>query len=136
LVARRAFAHRWFAVPAGLIAAGAPRSLAGETSGENLALQDATCVLLSSADAEITARFDEGKVTGSAGCIGCFAGYEVDGYSITVSTMGMTMMACPESVMELEMAYASALAAVESFEISGTALEMIYDGGSPVFGAS
>jgi heat shock protein HslJ len=88
------------------------------------------------ADIEITARFDEERVAGVAGCNNYFAGYEVDGDGLTISKMGMTMMMCPEHVMEWEMAFTSALGSAESYRIDGDTLEITYVGGSLIFSAN
>ena len=71
-------------------------------------------------DAAITAEFSEdGKVSGSSGCNNYNTTYEVSGNKITFGEQGaLTMMACPDPVMEQERAYLEALAAAVTVEIS------------------
>ena len=49
-------------------------------------------------------RFDDGRVTGNAGCNGFFASYAVHGDSITVTDIGAERMMChePQGLMEQE----------------------------------
>jgi heat shock protein HslJ len=70
-------------------------------------------------DTAITAEFSEdGKVSGSSGCNNYNTTYEVSGNKITFGEQGaLTMMACPDPVMEQEKAYLDTLAASATFEI-------------------
>jgi len=66
--------------------------------------------------AEVTLRFEEGKVVGHGGCNRYFGGVtagEIPG-SLSFSAMGATRMACPDPAMELEQRYLSALAAASN----------------------
>jgi heat shock protein HslJ len=86
----------------------------------------------------ITALFDGEKVAGSAGCNNYFAGYEVDGETLTFSPAGSTMMMCPDSegVMQLEYSFLAALGSTQSYHINGDTLEIAYDAGSLIFAAN
>ena len=76
-------------------------------------------------DAEITAEFAAGQVTGSAGCNQYFSGYELDGASLSMGPVGRTEMACMgEGRMEREDAFLKALEAVKSYSIKMDALTL------------
>jgi len=79
---------------------------------------------------EITAAFEEGKVTGSAGCNRYFGGYEVNGSKLSFSPLGSTRMACPEPIMKQEQTFLSALQGAESYEIRGSTLTITSAGGN------
>jgi heat shock protein HslJ len=75
----------------------------------------------------ITAEFSEdGTVGGSSGCNNYNAVYETDGSSITInsSPAAMTLMACPEPIMEQERAYLEALSAAATYEVSADSLSL------------
>ncbi len=74
---------------------------------------------------EITATFDDVQVSGSAGCNRYFAGFAVDGGSITIDMPGATMMFCetPAGVMEQEAAYLAALESAATYINNGDSLE-------------
>lgn len=75
---------------------------------------------------EITAAFgDDARVTGSAGCNSYFAGYEMDGTSISIGPAGATEMFCgePEGVMDQESQYLAALQSAATYSIQGSILE-------------
>jgi len=78
-------------------------------------------------DEEITAEFrsEEGQVGGSAGCNRYFGGYELSGSKLSIpGPLGSTLMACPEDIMDQEMAYLQALQAAESYKIDGDELRI------------
>jgi heat shock protein HslJ len=72
----------------------------------------------------ITAQFDqEGRVSGTSGCNNYNTSYEMSGNQLTFSEpIALTMMACPEPVMEQEREYMEALAGAATFEVSGDQL--------------
>lgn len=78
---------------------------------------------------EITAKFMDGTVSGSAGCNSYSAPYELDGDHISVGPAATTRMFCgePEGIMEQENQYLEALQSVVTFEINADVLEM-FDG--------
>lgn len=98
------------------------RSLGG--SGSSVAPIDGTV---------ISATFEDGTVSGIAGCNNYFAGYELDGDSITVGPAGSTLMFCgePEGVMEQEQAYLALLQSADSVDVDGDTLTLS-SGGSVV----
>jgi heat shock protein HslJ len=75
-------------------------------------------------DSQVTAQFQDGNVTGTAGCNNYFATYEVDGDRLAVTGGGTTMMACEEDIMLQEWAYMENLAASTAFTITGDHLEI------------
>jgi heat shock protein HslJ len=125
------------AVPVPEVAATAVTEAAAIVTPEGLppALEGPLWMLVSYADeqgstvdvlpeSEVTAQFQDGNVTGTAGCNNYFAGYEVDGNQLSVTSGGMTMMACEETIMVQEWAYMENLAASSSFTITGDELQI------------
>jgi heat shock protein HslJ len=61
-------------------------------------------------------RFEaEGRVAGHGGCNRFFGSYQITGERISIGPLGATRMACPEPVMDLEMAFFSALEQARGF---------------------
>lgn len=83
------------------------------------------------ADTQITATFDDGMVSGSAGCNTYHAAYALDGDLITIEAIAVTEMACPEpaGVMEQEQRYLGFLRDVAVFSIAGSQLWLETDDG-------
>ncbi len=63
-----------------------------------------------------------GRVAGNASCNRFFGSVEIAGDSITFGTLGATLMACPEAVMNQEARYLKALEGAERFTQEGTTL--------------
>jgi len=71
-------------------------------------------------------RFEDGRLSGSAGCNRLFGGYQLNGDALNFErNMGGTMMACPEPSMEQERLVMEALAAVTSFRQGDDSLELL-----------
>jgi heat shock protein HslJ len=71
----------------------------------------------------ITARFESGNLTGSAGCNMYSARYTVDGNRLTIGDVASTRRACAApGVMEQEAAYLAALGTVRAYRTQGTSL--------------
>jgi putative lipoprotein len=70
---------------------------------------------------------DEGKASGFAGVNRWFGTYSVDGSTLKFGMMGMTRMAGPPDRMQLEQAYADALAAVTRWSVSSGRLQLSED---------
>ena len=87
--------------------------------------------------AEITVSFAEDQISGSSGCNTFSGGYEIDGTTLSVSSlMPSTMMACEEDVMTLELAFLMSLQTSQSFDIqNGTLVITSADGTSLSFAA-
>lgn len=75
----------------------------------------------------VTLRFDgKGNITGNAGCNSYFGAYSLgDGQTLTIGTIGRTLMACSDSmVMEQENDYLLVLPEMKVYSISGNDLIM------------
>ena len=70
---------------------------------------------------------DDGKASGFAGVNRWFGTYSVDGSTLKFGMMGMTRMAGPPERMQLEQAYADALAAVTRWSVSSGRLQLSED---------
>ncbi len=80
----------------------------------------------------ITAMFyEDGSLTGNAGCNTYAAGYTAQDGSLAVTMPASTLMACTMG-MEQETAYLAALPLAESYAITGPVLQITYDGGAGV----
>lgn len=70
--------------------------------------------------------FAEGRVSGNVGCNSFSGAYTRDGDRLTIDPrMAMTMMACEESLMALEQAITTHLAAVTGFRQEGARLKLL-----------
>ncbi|WP_292729529.1 META domain-containing protein [Methanoculleus sp.] len=77
---------------------------------------------------EISARFDDdGKVTGSAGCNGYGGDYNLDGTTLSISSLAQTQKLCtePEGIMEQEAAFMDLLGSAAECRIEDDRLEII-----------
>jgi heat shock protein HslJ len=79
----------------------------------------------------VTALFEDGNLTGSAGCNSYFGSYTQQGQNgITIGPLGSTLMFCGEpGVMEQETAYLALLQSAVSYDISGAMLTLSDAGG-------
>ena len=78
----------------------------------------------------LSARFLDGRVSGSAGCNRYNGTYTVNGSQIEFGeAMASTMMACDEAVMQQEQAYFKALAEAKSFTATAEKLTLMDSGG-------
>ncbi len=74
---------------------------------------------------EITALFQGGRATGSAGCNNYSATYKATGNTLTVNAPAVTTRkACPQPTMQQESAYLGALAKTAAYKIDGDKLEL------------
>ncbi len=78
---------------------------------------------------QLTVRFENGQLAGSAGCNNYFGSYSVDGSMITVSPLGSTKMACEESVNAQEMRFMSAMQTARTILLIGERLTIVTDEG-------
>jgi heat shock protein HslJ len=83
-------------------------------------------------EVKTTAQFEDGNVSGNAGCNSYNGSYQVDGDEISFGPMMSTLMACPPPVMEQESGFMAALGMVATFEVSGETLTMIDEAGEVV----
>ena len=78
--------------------------------------------------ATIQFEADSARAAGFAGCNRWFAGYTLDGRALRFGDVGMTRMACADG-MTLEQQLAAALQATRRYELDGTQLTFLGDGG-------
>jgi len=81
---------------------------------------------------ETTAQFENGTVSGSAGCNRYNAPYTVDGNKIQIGLGITTMMMCPPPIMDQEAAYLAAIQASASYKIAGDQLTIANAKGNTV----
>lgn len=76
----------------------------------------------------ITARFEGGQVSGSAGCNSYRGPYTVSGNTISVGALATTKMAClqPEGVMAQEALFLEMLQKAQTFHLSEVQLEVFF----------
>jgi heat shock protein HslJ len=71
-------------------------------------------------------KLAEGRVSGNVGCNTFTGGFSLDEDRLTIEPrMAMTMMACEESLMNLEQAITARLAEVASYRQEGAGLELL-----------
>ncbi|UHD14310.1 META domain-containing protein [Thiocapsa bogorovii] len=113
------------AVPA--IDATAWRILAYRSDAE----ADTDLVSIEPRDVPPRLAFAEGRVSGTVGCNSFSGGYTLEGDHLTIDPrMAMTMMACEESLMALEQAITTHLAAVAGYRQAERTLELLDAGGA------
>jgi len=84
-------------------------------------------------DSEVRAKFQDGQVTGIAGCNSYFGSYESSGDSLSIGPIGMTEMYCfPEALMDQEGAYLAALESAASYQIAAGKLQIANADGETV----
>lgn len=105
-----------FRPPTHLTLEGVEWVLAGIASGE--------AVVSSWIDAEVTAVFADGQMTGSAGCNNYFASYKVAGDALTLGPVGATKMMCEEERGARELEFLVALQNVAGFSIMRESLTL------------
>ena len=99
------------------------------TFEQELTLEGVNWVLARTiAGTEITAIFDGGRVSGSAGCNNYFGTYVTSNSlgqnTISVSELGVTMMMCADEIMDQETEYLTALQSATNYKVEGAALEI------------
>lgn len=86
-------------------------------------------------DATITAKFADGRVSGSTGCNQYSADYTLAGTALTIGAVEATEMACDEAIMTQEQQFVQAIGAATGLVIEGDQLRLDYPGGALVFRA-
>jgi heat shock protein HslJ len=81
----------------------------------------------------ITAKFEDGNVTGSSGCNRYFGSYQLNKTQIKIGPIGSTLMFCadPDGVMTQETSYHLLLLNVTSYAISNNELTLSNSQGTP-----
>jgi heat shock protein HslJ len=82
--------------------------------------------------ADATMAFNNGQISGNAGCNGFFAGYVIDGAQLTIEQGASTMMACPEPEMAQETAIWAALGQAASYTVVDGQLTILNSDGVAV----
>ena len=82
-------------------------------------------------DAQITATFADGRITGAAGCNDYFASYEIETETLSIGEIGSTDMACDEERNQREAEFLAALADVAGYETNQTTLTLTNAEGEP-----
>ena len=85
---------------------------------------------LAAAGAQVTVRFQGGRVEGFGGCNSFAGGYTIDGGSMAIGPLAGTMMACPQPVMAVETEVMRALAGTFRVEASGPGMKLASPGGA------
>jgi heat shock protein HslJ len=85
-------------------------------------------------DTQITLRFGEGSLEGSAGCNTYGGSYAATEDSLRLSDLYWTEMGClePEGILDQEMAYLTALNTVDSYRVDAGRLELYDEAGSQI----
>ena len=87
-----------------------------------------TSVILGST---ITATFDNGKLSGNAGCNTYNATYEVDGTKIAIGPIATTRRACADALVATqETEYLAALELARTYSLGANGLTLLRDGGT------
>jgi heat shock protein HslJ len=88
------------------------------------ALKGVDAKALHSGDEPVTARFQDGRVSGFSGCNRFFGGYTLEGERIVIGQMAGSMMMCPEAAMALEHAVTGSLAGTFHYVVAGKTLTL------------
>jgi heat shock protein HslJ len=81
--------------------------------------------------ATLTAEFAEGTVSGNTGCNTFTGPYEIDGTSIDIGTLAVTLSACEtEELQTQEANYLAALELAATFQVVGNRLDLFRDDGA------
>lgn len=84
-------------------------------------------------DVDIFVRFEaEGKLEGHGGCNGFFGSYKISGADLEIGPLGATQMACPQPIMDRELAFMQALQAAKRIKRERIKLELLNEGGDVI----
>jgi heat shock protein HslJ len=79
--------------------------------------------VLPATDKEVYIIFEEGKISGFAGCNSFFGSYSSRNETIKIENIGSTKMYC-EKTMALETAFLQALTNADKFTVTGVMMEL------------
>jgi len=83
---------------------------------------------------EPTIEFTEDRIFGTGGCNRYFAGYKLADEALSLTPVGMTMMACDGPIGDLEMVFVRVLNAAETAAVNAEGhLVIAGAGGSTIF---
>jgi putative lipoprotein len=131
----------------GRIVAFSPSPLTGEnvasavvrvTFGQGLTLEGTTWAWDQSLPGQdITALFENGQLSGFAGCNNYRGSYVTTSTAgrnmVEIGPLATTRMACEQAIMDLEDKYLTALQSATSYRLEGFALEITYPGGTLLY---
>ena len=78
----------------------------------------------------------KGVAGGAAMCNTYRGGYSLDGDALAIEAIAMTMMACPETIMQTEAEYVALLEAAQSYQVVGETLVITSEKGLLTYSAS
>jgi len=73
---------------------------------------------------QASARFEDGRISGSSGCNRYAAGYRLGAGRLEIELAAGTMMACPDEVMAVESAFLAALARIAAASVTAGVLDL------------
>ena len=82
------------------------------------------------AGTQLTLQFDNGTVSGKAGCNSFGGTYVVTGQTLTISDLNQTLMACDPPIGQQEERYTTALLKAQSFVLQGQTLTITHPDGT------
>jgi heat shock protein HslJ len=80
----------------------------------------------------VTARFENGRISGFSGCNQFMGGYTLNRDSVVIGSLAGTLMACPEPQMALEKTFMGALTGTLGYAITGDRLTLTPVSGTPL----
>ena len=86
-------------------------------------------------DSRVTLVFTDGRIGGQASCNSYTGTYSPEDGKLSIGDTGVTMMACPEAVMNQERRFLDALASVDGYRFDDTGALFLTSGGSDVMRA-
>jgi heat shock protein HslJ len=93
----------------------------GADEGDGTALEGTEWTLVAGVegppDAVPTVTFEDGRVSGSAGCNWYGGDYELEGDAIAISEIAVSAMGCPDQEMETEEFYLAAFLDVDGWSL-------------------
>jgi len=79
----------------------------------------------------MTAKFEDGTVSGNTGCNSFSGPYEIDGQNITIGPLESTLAACPTPELDTQQtSYLNALQLAKTFQVTGDQLDLFREGGT------
>jgi heat shock protein HslJ len=79
----------------------------------------------------MTAKFEDGTVSGNTGCNSFNGPYEIDAQNITIGPLASTLAACPTPELSTqETNYLDALQLAQTFQVTGDQLDLFREGGT------
>jgi heat shock protein HslJ len=107
----------------------------GEAPEGGTELEGVNWYLTEMTTGQITARFQDGRVSGSAGCNNYFGSYILTPGSdaLEIGELATTRMMCEEAVMEQESAFLQALSATTAYSVDDDLLTLTYPDGTLLF---